>query len=77
MWRVLLVATGSYAGYRLAKMGESRYNFIIATVAAALVYKFTRERMIANGEVSTAEANAAGADIWEPNMIRDVEVEMV
>ena len=51
----------------MAKMGKSRYNFIMATVAAALTYKLTRDRMIATGEVTVAEANE----------IREVDVEVV
>ncbi len=52
MFRLALVAIGGYAGYRLAKLGESRYNFIIATVTAAIVYKLTRDRMTMVGEVA-------------------------
>jgi hypothetical protein len=52
MWRILLIGLGAYSGYRLAKMGESRYNFILATATAALVYKLTQARMKSTGEVA-------------------------
>ena len=66
MWRFALIGLGVFAGHKLAKMGKSRYNFILATVTAALAYKLTREHMIANGEVDIAKASE----------IRDVEVEV-
>lgn len=65
MWRLALVGIGSYAGYRLAKMGQSRYNFILATVAAALVYKLTRDRMLATGEVAENGITYAEPEVME------------
>lgn len=52
MWRLALIALGGVAGYRLAKMGRSRYNFIIATLTAAVAYKLTRDGMKATGELA-------------------------
>lgn len=52
MWRLLLLGVGAYTGYKLAKMGQSRYNFIFATAAAAVVYKLTRDRMKTAGELA-------------------------
>jgi hypothetical protein len=63
MWRIGLIALGGLAGWKLAKMGKSRYNFIVATVAAALVYKMTRDRMIAAGEVNPEDADVREVDV--------------
>lgn len=52
MWRLALITLGGLAGYRLAKMGRSRYNFVLATATAAIVYKLTRDRMATKGEIA-------------------------
>ena len=52
MWRLVLIGMGAYIGYRLAKMGRSRYNLIMGTGAAAIAYKLTRDRMASTGEIA-------------------------
>jgi len=65
MWRFVLVVLGGYAGYRLAKMGESRYNVLIASVTAAVVYKLTRERMTSTGEIAENGVKYVEAEVVE------------
>jgi hypothetical protein len=67
MWRIALIGVGAFAGYQLAKMGKSRYNFIIATLTAAVAYKLTRDSMVRNGEIAAEE----------PSFIREIETEIV
>ena len=52
MFRLVLLALGGLAGWRLAKMGESRYNFVLATITAAVIYKLTQARMASSGELA-------------------------
>lgn len=65
MWRLALLGLGTYAGYRLAKMGQSRYNFIIATAAAAIAYKLTRDRMTSTGEIAENGAKYVETEVIE------------
>ena len=73
MFRLALIALGGLAGYRLAKMGRSRMNFVAATLSAALVYKLTRARMKTTGEIAE---NGVDYNNDEPRF-REVDAEII